>query len=86
MVGSNDIARSKKFYDALFGALGGKPGSQDAKGRLIYVYNGGLFLDQNHGERREERNGIGLGSSRGLARGHAMVGTSLATGARSGAG
>ncbi len=44
MVGSNDIARSKKFYDALFGALGGKPGSQDAKGRLIYVYNGGLFL------------------------------------------
>ena len=44
MVGSNDIARSKKFYDALFGALGGKPGSQDAKGRLIYVYNGGLLL------------------------------------------
>ncbi len=44
MVGSNDIARSKKFYDALFGAVGGKPGSQDAKGRLIYVHNGGLLL------------------------------------------
>lgn len=44
MVGSNDIARSKKFYDALFGAIGGKPGSQDAKGRLIYKHNDGLFL------------------------------------------
>ena len=28
MVGSNDIARSKKFYDALFGAMGGQPGSR----------------------------------------------------------
>jgi catechol 2,3-dioxygenase-like lactoylglutathione lyase family enzyme len=30
MVGSNDIDRSKKFYDALFGAMGGKPGVTDA--------------------------------------------------------
>ena len=44
MVGSNDIARSKTFYDALFGAVGGKPGIEDAKGRLIYMHNGGLFL------------------------------------------
>ncbi|WBH15263.1 VOC family protein [Sphingomonas radiodurans] len=44
MVGSNDIDRSKKFYDALFGAVGGKPGFQDPKGRLIYMHNGGLFL------------------------------------------
>lgn len=44
MVGSNDIARSKIFYDALFGAIGGKPGVQDDKGRLIYMHNGGLFL------------------------------------------
>ena len=44
MVGSNDIARSKKFYDALFGAVGGKPGTEDAKGRLIYAHNGGLLL------------------------------------------
>jgi catechol 2,3-dioxygenase-like lactoylglutathione lyase family enzyme len=44
MVGSNDIARSKKFYDALFGAIGGKPGVQDAKGRLLYMCNGGLFM------------------------------------------
>ena len=44
MVGSNDIARSKTFYDALFGAMGGKPGFEDDKGRLIYMHNGGLFL------------------------------------------
>ena len=44
MVGSNDIARSKKFYDALFGAIGGKPGTEDAKGRLIYAHNGGRLM------------------------------------------
>ncbi|HQT80055.1 MAG TPA: VOC family protein [Rhodopila sp.] len=44
MVGSNDIARSKKFYDALFGAIGGKPAIEDDRGRLIYMYNDGLFL------------------------------------------
>ncbi|UNU43583.1 VOC family protein [Sphingopyxis sp. YF1] len=44
MVGSNDLEASKKFYDATFQAIGGKPGIQDDKGRLIYVHNGGLFL------------------------------------------
>ena len=44
MVGSNDIARSKKFYDALFVAMGGKPGVEDAKGRLIYAHNGGRLM------------------------------------------
>ena len=44
MVGSNDIDASKKFYDATFQAIGGKPGIQDDKGRLIYMHNGGLFL------------------------------------------
>lgn len=44
MIGSNDIARSRKFYDALFGAMGGKPAAEDAKGRLVYVHNGGVFL------------------------------------------
>ena len=44
MIGSNDIARSKKFYDAVFAAIGGKPGTEDAKGRLIYVHNGGRFM------------------------------------------
>ncbi len=44
MVGSNDIERSKKFYDAVFGAMGGKPGTVDAKGRLAYSHNGGRFM------------------------------------------
>jgi catechol 2,3-dioxygenase-like lactoylglutathione lyase family enzyme len=44
VVGSNDLARSKIFYDALFGAMGGKPGAQDDKGRLIYAHNGALLL------------------------------------------
>lgn len=44
MIGSNDIARSKKFYDAVFVAMGAKPGTEDAKGRLIYTHNGGRFM------------------------------------------
>jgi predicted enzyme related to lactoylglutathione lyase len=44
MVGSNDLERSKKFYDATFAAMGGKPGVMDEKGRLIYAHNGGLFI------------------------------------------
>jgi catechol 2,3-dioxygenase-like lactoylglutathione lyase family enzyme len=44
MIGSNDIARSKKFYDALFGAMGAKPATEDARGRLAYTHNGGRFM------------------------------------------
>lgn len=44
MVGSNDIDRSRRFYDALFGAIGGRPGRQDEKGRLIYLHDGGVFM------------------------------------------
>ena len=44
MIGSNDIARSKTFYDAILTALGGKPAIQDDKGRLLYMHKGGLFM------------------------------------------
>ena len=44
MVGSNDIARSKKFYDALFTAIGAAPGVEDARGRLACTHNGGRFM------------------------------------------
>jgi catechol 2,3-dioxygenase-like lactoylglutathione lyase family enzyme len=44
MVGSNDIAKSKTFYDALFAAIGAKSGRQDDKGRLIYAHNGAVFM------------------------------------------
>jgi catechol 2,3-dioxygenase-like lactoylglutathione lyase family enzyme len=44
VVGSNDLARSQRFYDALFGAVGGDPGFFDPAGRIIYSYNGGMFM------------------------------------------
>ena len=44
-VGSNDLDRSKTFYDAVFGAIGGKPGMLDpVKQRLTYMHNGGLYM------------------------------------------
>ena len=44
MVGSNDIDRSKKFYDAIFTAIGGKEGRVDPKGRLAYAKDNAVFL------------------------------------------
>ena len=45
MIGSNDIARSKKFYDALFAAIGAEPGTEDtARGRLAYSHKGARFM------------------------------------------
>ena len=40
MVGSNDLERSKAFYDALFG----KEGRADANGRLSYGRKGSIFM------------------------------------------
>lgn len=40
MVGSNDIERSRRFYDALFG----KPPRVDEKGRLSYGRKGAVFM------------------------------------------
>ena len=44
MVGTNDIDKSKTFYDAVLGTLGAKPGFIDDKGRVIYMHNGALFM------------------------------------------
>jgi hypothetical protein len=44
MIGSNDLERARGFYDATFAALGGKPGEMDARGRLIYVHEGGRLM------------------------------------------
>jgi catechol 2,3-dioxygenase-like lactoylglutathione lyase family enzyme len=43
MVGSNDIERSKAFYDALFAAIGANPGREDEKG-VNYMHNGAVFM------------------------------------------
>ena len=42
-VGSNDIDRSKKFYDAVLGTLGIGPGVVDDKGRVFYMAPTGIF-------------------------------------------
>jgi catechol 2,3-dioxygenase-like lactoylglutathione lyase family enzyme len=44
MLGSNDIARSKAFYDATFATFGGPEGFIDPAGRLVYPHNGGIFI------------------------------------------
>jgi catechol 2,3-dioxygenase-like lactoylglutathione lyase family enzyme len=44
MIGSNDLERSRAFYDATFAALGGNPGELDARGRLIYAHEGGRLM------------------------------------------
>ncbi|MGB7406966.1 MAG: VOC family protein [Pontixanthobacter sp.] len=44
MLGADDIDASKKFYDACFKALGGREGSVDPKGRVLYMHSGGIFL------------------------------------------
>jgi catechol 2,3-dioxygenase-like lactoylglutathione lyase family enzyme len=43
MVGATDIDASKKFYDAVLGAIGVPPGNMDAKGRVFYMTKTGVF-------------------------------------------
>jgi catechol 2,3-dioxygenase-like lactoylglutathione lyase family enzyme len=44
MLGSNDLPRSKLFYDAILAVIGGGPGVYDPKGRLIYDHRGGRLM------------------------------------------
>jgi catechol 2,3-dioxygenase-like lactoylglutathione lyase family enzyme len=44
MLGANDIAQSKAFYDATLRALGGPAGRIDERGRIVYEYGGGRFV------------------------------------------
>lgn len=43
MVGANDVEASKKFYDAVLGALDIEPGFMDPKGRCFYRTPTGVF-------------------------------------------
>lgn len=43
MLGTDDIQKSKVFYDAILGALGHKPGMVDPKGRCFYFTKSGNF-------------------------------------------
>jgi catechol 2,3-dioxygenase-like lactoylglutathione lyase family enzyme len=43
MVGANDTAASKAFYDATLGATGVAPGFADDKGRVFWMTPTGIF-------------------------------------------
>ena len=43
MVGSNDLDASRKFYDAILGAIGYPAGVADEKGRIFYLSPTGVF-------------------------------------------
>ena len=43
MLGATDMAASKKFYDAVLGALGYNEGFMDPKGRCFYQTDTGVF-------------------------------------------
>ena len=47
VVGSNDLEKSKAFYDALFAVKGAKEGILDGKGRLVYMHDNAVFLVTN---------------------------------------
>jgi catechol 2,3-dioxygenase-like lactoylglutathione lyase family enzyme len=55
MVGSNDLERSKSFYDALFG----KDGRRDDRGRLSYGRRGAVFMVTSPIDGREATHGNG---------------------------
>ena len=67
MVGSNDIERSKRFYDAVLGTLGaGEPTRNKAPtghNRLFYRHEGGVFCvsEPINGEAASVANGNTIG-------------------------
>jgi len=63
MLGTNDVAEAKRFYDATLGALGAAPGEIDVQGRLIYMHNGARFVLRTplNGKPANGANGATLG-------------------------
>ena len=43
MIGGDDLSATKKFYDAVLGAIGIPEGTMDPKGRLFYRTPTGVF-------------------------------------------
>ncbi|RVU05071.1 VOC family protein [Novosphingobium umbonatum] len=63
-LGSNDLAKAKVFYDALFAAIGGPEGLLIAdRGRLIYAHKGSklILATPNNGEAATIANGGTVG-------------------------
>lgn len=44
-LGSNDVERARKFYDALMASIGGSPGVKDAdRNRYFYYHKGAMLI------------------------------------------
>jgi len=63
MVGADDVAAAKRFYDAALGALGVRPGRIDEKGRIFYNTETGIFMISKpiNGEPASCANGATIG-------------------------
>lgn len=44
MLGTDDVAASKRFYDAALASFGVPEGTVDELGRLVYSHDGGRFV------------------------------------------
>lgn len=62
-VGSDDVAKSKTFYDAILKVLGYGPGTFDDKGRCFYMSPEGVFVITKpiNGEAMTIGNGLTIG-------------------------
>jgi catechol 2,3-dioxygenase-like lactoylglutathione lyase family enzyme len=63
MVGADDVAVSKKFYDEVLGAIGVPEGKIDPKGRVFYRTGTGVFAVSNpiDGKAASQANGGTIG-------------------------
>jgi len=63
MIGADDVEQSKRFYDAILGTLGHKPGVIDEKGRCFYFTASGVFAISKpiDGELASHGNGSTIG-------------------------
>lgn len=63
MIGSNDIEKSKAFYDAILAVLGYPEGVIDEKGRCIYMNQDGVLgiTKPLNGEPATHGNGMTIG-------------------------
>jgi catechol 2,3-dioxygenase-like lactoylglutathione lyase family enzyme len=63
MLGTDDVAASKRFYDAALAPLGVPAGEIDEIGRVVYAHGGGRFVVRTplNGEHATGANGATLG-------------------------
>ena len=78
MVGAHDLAASKKFYDAVLGAIGLPAGQADPKGRIFYRTKTGVFgITKEKVPAHYERSDVCVVPAAGVI-GEAMVALTLA--------